>query len=177
MGQPYALQLRDLERHVRETLGGLVAESAWQQTAFGPESHFRNKAKLVVGGTRDEPTFGILDGDQQGVDLRRCGLYEPGLHDALQTLTEQVARIGLVPYDVPRRTGELKHLVVTHAPTGALMVRFVLRSPGSSAASGARCPTCRPRCRRSRSSRSTCSPRTRRCSRARRRSCSPSTRR
>ena len=50
MGQPYALQLRDLERHVRETLGGLVAESAWQQTAFGPESHFRNKAKLVVGG-------------------------------------------------------------------------------------------------------------------------------
>ena len=130
MGQPYALQLRDLERHVRDTLDGLVAESAWQQTAFGPESHFRNKAKLVVGGTRDEPTFGILDGDQQGVDLRRCGLYEPGLHDALQTLTEQVARIGLVPYDVPRRTGELKHLVVTHAPTGALMVRFVLRSPG-----------------------------------------------
>src|SRR5690606_15282689 len=91
---------------------------------------FRNKAKLVVGGTREAPTLGILDRDGHGVDLRHCHLYEPGLGTAVTRLPGLVAALGLVPYEVPRRTGELKHLIVTHSPDDELMVRFVLRSPG-----------------------------------------------
>ncbi|HRW19483.1 MAG TPA: methyltransferase domain-containing protein [Dermatophilaceae bacterium] len=126
----YAAQLTDLDARVRACLAGVIGEEAWEATALGPESGFRNKAKLVVGGERGAPTLGILDGAGRGVDLRRCGLYEPGLAAALDPLAGFVAEAGLTPYDVPARTGELKHLVVTHSPDDELMVRFVLRSPG-----------------------------------------------
>lgn len=130
MGQSYAEQLRDLQATVAATLAGRVAPGTWDEPATGPESHFRNKAKLAVGGTRGAPTFGILDRDGHGIDLRDCGLYEPGLHRAVVRLAEFATALGLTPYDVPRRTGELKHLIVTHSPDGELMIRFVLRSPG-----------------------------------------------
>ncbi|WP_460601277.1 class I SAM-dependent methyltransferase, partial [Flexivirga lutea] len=130
MGVPYTDQLRDLQRSVAETLDGHIHRDAWDPAATGPESHFRNKAKLVVGGTRHRPTFGILDGDLRGADLRDCGLHEPGLHRTIHQLTAFVTELGLTPYDVPRRSGELKHLIVTHSPDGESMIRFVLRSPG-----------------------------------------------
>ena len=129
MGVPYAEQLADLDHHVRAALPTVPAD-LWSLPAFGPETHFRNKAKLVVGGRRGAPTLGILDTAGRGVDLRECGLYEPGLHTALPHLAEFVAHTGLTPYDVPNRTGELKHLLVTHSPDGELMIRFVLRSTG-----------------------------------------------
>ncbi|RNI22768.1 methyltransferase domain-containing protein [Flexivirga caeni] len=130
MGRPYDAQMHDLQHAVATVLAPHVAESCWTAPAYGPESHFRNKAKLVVGGTRTAPTFGILGGDGTGVDLRDCGLYEPGLHDAVHRLARFVIGLGLTPYDVPRRSGELKHLIVTHSPDGEIMVRFVMRSPG-----------------------------------------------
>lgn len=130
MGVPYADQLARLDARVRGALADHADESHWLPIVFGPESQFRNKAKLVVGGSREAPTFGILDGTRRGVDLRSCGLYEPGLHDAILTLCEEITALGLTPYDVPRKSGELKHVVVTHSPAGELMARFVLRSPG-----------------------------------------------
>lgn len=130
MGVPYSEQVSELDRTIRETLRRQVASSAWHPVRFGPESHFRNKAKLAIGGTREAPTFGILDGARRGVDLRQCGLYEPGLAEVLPRLCEAVTELGLTPYDVATRSGEFKHLVVTHASTGELLVRFVLRSPG-----------------------------------------------
>lgn len=130
LGQPYVRQLRDLQAGVATALAGRFPENGWDTPAHGPESHFRNKAKLVVGGTRSAPTFGILGPGGRGVDLRDCYLYEPGLHDAVQRLVGFVTELGLTPYDVPRRTGELKHLIVTHSPDGASMIRFVMRSPG-----------------------------------------------
>ncbi|GGB36341.1 23S rRNA (uracil(747)-C(5))-methyltransferase RlmC [Flexivirga endophytica] len=130
MGQPYDAQLIDLQTTVAATLSDHVAETHWDTTAYGPESHFRNKAKLAVAGTRQAPTFGILDRGGHGVDLRDCGLYEPGLHRAVVRLADFVTELGLTPYDVTRRSGELKHLIVTHSPDGESMIRFVLRSPG-----------------------------------------------
>jgi 23S rRNA (uracil747-C5)-methyltransferase len=130
MGVPYAAQLSDKQHSVRATLADAVPAEAWLEPFTGPESAFRNKAKLVVGGRRGEPTLGILDPTGAGVDLRHCGLYEPGLHEAVLRLPDLVGALGLTPYDVPRRTGELKHVLVTHSPDGELMVRFVLRSPG-----------------------------------------------
>ena len=130
MGIPYAAQLAELDTSVRAMLAGLVPESAWEPVVAGPDSGFRNKAKLAVGGRRGEPTLGILDATGDGVDLRRCGLYEPGLAAALPPLAEFVGEVEFTPYDVARRNGELKGLIVTHSPDGELMIRFVLRSPG-----------------------------------------------
>jgi 23S rRNA (uracil747-C5)-methyltransferase len=127
---PYAEQLADLEAYAHATLADHLGEDAWLPVVRGPESGFRNKAKLVVGGRRGSPTVGILDAEGRGVDLRHCGLYEPGLAEAVPVVADLVAELGLTPYDVPTRNGELKHVIVTHSPDDELMVRFVLRSPG-----------------------------------------------
>jgi 23S rRNA (uracil747-C5)-methyltransferase len=130
MGVPYAVQLADKDAAVRGVLAAHAPDDVWLEPFTGPESAFRNKAKLVVGGARGAPTLGILDAAGAGVDLRHCGLYEPGLHEAVLALADLVGALGLTPYDVPRRTGELKHVLVTHSPDDELMVRFVLRSTG-----------------------------------------------
>ena len=100
----------------------------WLEPFGGPEADYRNKAKMVVGGTLDAPTLGILDAARHGVDLRACGIMTPGLRAAMPALAAFVTTAGLTPYDVPSRRGELKHLLVTESPDGELMVRFVLRS-------------------------------------------------
>ena len=131
MGRAYADQVADKQRHVEQLLAPALAGRApvaWLPPATGPEEGFRNKAKMVVAGTVDAPTLGILGADGRGIDLRHCGLHESGLHDALPVLAEHVVRARLAPYDVGSRRGELKHLLVTRSPDGELMVRWVLRS-------------------------------------------------
>ncbi|NRD26215.1 23S rRNA (uracil(747)-C(5))-methyltransferase RlmC [Frigoribacterium sp. VKM Ac-2836] len=128
LDRPYPVQVAEKEVRVRDLLGERHAPAAWLPTMTGPESGFRNKAKMVVGGTIDEPTLGILDGRGQGVDLRGCGLHTAGIQAVLPTLAAFVTRARLLPYDVPKRRGEAKYVHVTESPTGELMVRFVLRS-------------------------------------------------
>lgn len=125
--RPYDEQLAAKQEHVRALLAG-VADPRWLPPEPSPEEGFRNKAKMVVAGTVDAPTLGILDATGLGVDLRDCGLHEPALREALPVLAEFVSLARLAPYDVPGRRGELKHLLVTAAPSGDLMVRFVTRS-------------------------------------------------
>lgn len=130
MGVPYPRQVADLDAGARELLADQVPHAAWEGPFAGPESAFRNKAKLAVGGTKGAPTFGILDAGLRGVALPECRLYEPPLAAALDGLVPAVSELGLVPFDVRARQGELKHLIVTGSPDGELMARFVLRSPG-----------------------------------------------
>ncbi|NMR20944.1 23S rRNA (uracil(747)-C(5))-methyltransferase RlmC [Cellulomonas fimi] len=127
MGVPHAEQVAGKERHCRELLVAYPGLE-WLPPVAGGGSGYRNKAKMVVGGTAAAPTIGILDADGHGIDLRACGLCSPGLLAAFPTLAEFVTRANLTPYDVPGRTGELKYLLVTESPGGELMLRFVLRS-------------------------------------------------
>ena len=128
MGTPYAAQLADKQQRAAGALARVAPHLTWLDPARSPESGYRNKAKLVVGGRAGHPTLGILDSDGRGVDLRRCGLYEPGLAATFDPLHRLVSDLGLEPYDVPGRRGELKYLIVTHSPAGEQLVRFVLRS-------------------------------------------------
>ncbi|MBC7290459.1 MAG: 23S rRNA (uracil(747)-C(5))-methyltransferase RlmC [Actinotalea sp.] len=124
---PYADQVAGKERHCRALLGD-PPTLTWLPPVLSPESRFRNKAKMVVAGTVERPTLGILDADGHGIDLRECGLHSPAVHAALPALAGLVTRAALTPYDVPARRGELKHVLVTASPDEELMVRFVLRS-------------------------------------------------
>ncbi|MBX9719576.1 MAG: methyltransferase domain-containing protein [Microbacteriaceae bacterium] len=128
MARPYGEQLAEKEALARRLLTPFGADAQWLDPVASTESGFRAKAKMVVGGTVDSPTLGILDGARRGVDLRRCGIIAPGILAAFPALIEAITRAGLEPYDVAARRGELKHLIVTEAPSGALMVRFVVRS-------------------------------------------------
>ena len=124
---PYPRQVGGKVERCRELLAG-HPDLQWLPPVLSPEAGYRNKAKMVVGGTVAEPTLGILDPAGHGVDLRRCGVCAPGVRAALPALAAFITRAGLVPYDVPARRGELKNVIVTEAPDGALMVRFVVRS-------------------------------------------------
>lgn len=127
MGEPYAHQLDGKQRHAEQLLTPF-AVTEWLDPVASPEGSYRNKAKMVVGGTADAPTIGILDADGHGVDLQACGICSPGHRAAFPVLARFISLARLTPYDVTRRSGELKHLIVTESPDGELMVRFVLRS-------------------------------------------------
>lgn len=127
MGRDHAEQVAGKVAHCRQLLADYPGID-WQEPFAGAEAGFRNKAKMVVSGTTRRPKIGILDADGHGVDLRRCGLITPGIAEALRVLSNLIRAARLTPYDVPARAGELKYLLVTEAPSGELMVRFVLRS-------------------------------------------------
>ncbi|MFB9643573.1 23S rRNA (uracil(747)-C(5))-methyltransferase RlmC [Agromyces lapidis] len=127
MGRPYARQLADKQAHAEQLLAPFDVP-VWETPVASREDGYRNKAKMVVGGSVDAPTIGILDADGHGVDLEACGICSPGHRAAFPVLARFITRARLTPYDVRRRTGELKHLIVTESPDGELMIRFVLRS-------------------------------------------------
>ncbi|MDT9594137.1 23S rRNA (uracil(747)-C(5))-methyltransferase RlmC [Nocardioides zeae] len=127
LDRAYVDQLAAKDAHARSLLSRW-ADVEWLAPAASRREGFRNKAKMVVAGTADAPTLGILDPRGRGVDLRDCPLHEPAIVAALPALAEFVGRSRLEPYDVATRRGELKHLLVTAAPSGELMARLVLRS-------------------------------------------------
>lgn len=127
MGEPYERQLETKSAWIRGVLSAHHS-IAWDPPVSSAESGFRNKAKLVVSGTTDAPTLGILDPAGRGVDLSYCGLYLPGISAVIPYLAAFVTSAGLTPYDVPSRSGELKHLLLTETPDGEFLLRFVLRS-------------------------------------------------
>jgi 23S rRNA (uracil747-C5)-methyltransferase len=125
MGMPRVRQLSGKETAARAAVG---PDARWLPTFAGREDSFRNKAKMVVGGTLEAPTLGILDAESRGVDLADCGITSVGLRAAFPAIRAFITQAGLTPYDVAARRGELKHVLITEAPDGALMARFVLRS-------------------------------------------------
>ncbi len=129
--RPYAEQLADKARRAERLVAGAVGGSRapqWLPPVASPEAGYRNKAKMVVGGTAARPVVGILDEHGRAVDLRDCPLHTPGLRAALSTLADFVTVADLEPYDLGSRRGELKYLLVTASPDDELMVRFVCRS-------------------------------------------------
>lgn len=110
----------------------LLAEHAvaeWCAPVSGPESAFRNKAKMVVSGSVEKPLLGMLHRDGTPEDLCDCPLYPASFAPVFAALKPFIARAGLTPYNVARKRGELKYLLLTESRfDGGMMLRFVLRS-------------------------------------------------
>ncbi len=113
-------------------LRALLAElpvGEWCAPVSGPEQAFRNKAKMVVSGSVEKPLLGMLHRDGTPVDLTECPLYPASFYAVFAALKPFIARAGLTPYNVARKRGELKYLLLTESTLdGGLMLRFVLRS-------------------------------------------------
>jgi 23S rRNA (uracil747-C5)-methyltransferase len=89
---------------------------------------FRNKAKMVVSGSVKNPCLGILDPQGRGIDLSDCPLYFPLTTRLMASLPTFIREQGLVPYDIFKRTGNLKHIIIHEShETGELMLRFVAK--------------------------------------------------
>ncbi|MBO9589491.1 23S rRNA (uracil(747)-C(5))-methyltransferase RlmC [Devosia sp.] len=127
MGTPYDAQLHAKLTHA-QTLLAAWPEVIWLPPMASRPEAFRNKAKMVVGGTSDAPTLGILHATQHGVDLTGCGILTSGLRAAFEPIKTFISRARITPYDVPTRRGELKYVLLTESADGELMLRFVLRS-------------------------------------------------
>jgi 23S rRNA (uracil747-C5)-methyltransferase len=128
---PYAVQLVAKDAHARAALAA-HRDALWDAPVASPEAGFRNKAKMVVAGSIEAPTLGILDPGGKGVDLAACPLYPPALALAFAPVAAFITRARIAPYDVGARRGELKYVLLTLAAhSGELMLRFVLRSQES----------------------------------------------
>jgi 23S rRNA (uracil747-C5)-methyltransferase len=126
----YDVQLAGKQARARELIDGFGTID-WRAPAASDTAGFRTKAKLVVGGSAEAPTLGILDPEQHGVDLQGCPIVAPAIREALPVFARFITTARLVPYDIPARRGELKYLIVTANARGELMLRFVLRSTES----------------------------------------------
>lgn len=101
----------------------------WRVPVGSAPFSFRNKAKMVVSGTAQAPVLGLMGADGQGVDLTDCPLYPSRLQALFEPVVALIRQAGLVPYDIARRQGELKYVLLTQdASSGQAMLRLVLRS-------------------------------------------------
>ncbi|EOI5722275.1 23S rRNA (uracil(747)-C(5))-methyltransferase RlmC [Cronobacter dublinensis] len=126
--QPLDTQLADKMTDLRALLAELPVGD-WCAPVSGPKQAFRNKAKMVVSGSVEKPLLGMLHRDGTPVDLTECPLYPASFYAVFAALKPFIARAGLTPYNVARKRGELKYLLLTESTLdGGLMLRFVLRS-------------------------------------------------
>lgn len=124
---PYSQQLASKQEKAQQLLAPWPSVS-WHPPVASAQEDFRNKAKLVVTGSSQQPKLGILGPKFEGQDLRDCPLYTPKIRQAIPVLEELIRRAKLTPYSVAQKKGELKNILVTSSDRGQLMVRFVLRS-------------------------------------------------
>ncbi|EOC1311775.1 23S rRNA (uracil(747)-C(5))-methyltransferase RlmC [Cronobacter turicensis] len=126
--QPLDTQLAAKMTDLRTLLADLPV-GEWGAPVSGPEQAFRNKAKMVVSGSVEKPLLGMLHRDGTPVDLTECPLYPASFYAVFAALKPFIARAGLTPYNVARKRGELKYLLLTQSTLdGGLLLRFVLRS-------------------------------------------------
>jgi 23S rRNA (uracil747-C5)-methyltransferase len=128
LDKPYSYQLADKQQNLGQLLNGLPVRE-WCEPVTSAESAFRNKAKMVVSGSVERPLLGMLHRDGTPVDLCDCPLYPASFSAVFTRLKSFIARAGLAPYNVARKRGELKFLLLSESQkTGDMMLRFVLRS-------------------------------------------------
>ncbi|QKN82585.1 23S rRNA (uracil(747)-C(5))-methyltransferase RlmC [Scandinavium goeteborgense] len=126
--QPVSQQLAAKMADLQQLLSSSTVEE-WCAPVSGPETGFRNKAKMVVSGSVEKPLLGMLHRDGTPEDLCDCPLYPASFAPVFTALKPFIARAGLTPYNVARKRGELKYLLLTESQLdGGMMLRFVLRS-------------------------------------------------
>lgn len=130
---PYTKQLDEKKAHLVQQLNGLEqSQLEWLPPYTSAQQGFRNKAKMVVSGSVERPILGILtdsNDPQSAVDLSNCLLYPAHFAEIFAQLKTFIGRAGLVPYNIAKRKGELKYILLTESQSnGTLMLRFVLRS-------------------------------------------------
>ncbi|MBK4768277.1 MULTISPECIES: 23S rRNA (uracil(747)-C(5))-methyltransferase RlmC [unclassified Pantoea] len=125
--KPYPQQLSDKQTQLTQLLDGMPVAD-WRPPFTSAQQGFRNKAKMVVSGSVEKPLFGMVARDGEPVDLCACPLYPASFVAVFDVLKPFIARAGLTPYNVARKRGELKFLLLTESTQGGMMLRFVLRS-------------------------------------------------
>lgn len=101
--------------------------AGWLEPVASAISGFRNKAKFVVSGSRGKLVLGIV-GEQGAVDLTMCPIQDTRVNAAAVQVRDWLNTLPLAGYDLAARRGDLKFVHISVARTGALLVRFVVRT-------------------------------------------------
>ena len=126
MELPYEAQLAQKGENLHTLLDPFSPQS-YLPSIESPPLGFRNKAKMVAIPTPQ----GIILGLSSGVRLTHCPLYDERMHKALETIQSWLNTLGIKAYEVEKKKGELKYVLLTQSRyDGSMMVRFVLRSHG-----------------------------------------------
>ncbi len=124
----YAEQCKQKQQLVESSLSSNES-ICWLPIVTSRIQGFRNKAKMVVSGHWQSPILGIMDRQYQAYDLVNCRLYPNELKATFEPIRHWIQQTKLMPYDVVKRQGELKYVIVSiDEHTKALMCRLVLRS-------------------------------------------------
>ncbi|WP_312046441.1 23S rRNA (uracil(747)-C(5))-methyltransferase RlmC [Erwinia sp.] len=128
LDRPYPQQLDRKQSQLQQLLSAQTV-GEWLPPVTSAQQGFRNKAKMVVSGSVERPLLGIVHPDGTPIDLCDCPLYPDSFAAVFAQLKPFIARAGLTPYNVARKRGELKFILLTESrQSGELMLRFVLRS-------------------------------------------------
>ena len=97
-------------------------------------TQFRNKAKLVVTGTLENPIIGLGGSEDldQGREILNCSLHHPFINSVLHFMPEFIGLTCLTPYQIKEKKGELKGIIIYYSEDSReSYLRFVLRSKES----------------------------------------------
>lgn len=121
----YTVQLEQKQTTLKTQLSVFSPQKIFDPIASA-EYGFRNKAKMAVLGTVEKPIFGIMV-NQEAIDLCDCPLYSSEMKYVLNQLKKLIKKIQLVPYNIRKKRGEIKFVILTEAQN-QFMLRLVLRS-------------------------------------------------
>jgi 23S rRNA (uracil747-C5)-methyltransferase len=102
---------------------------------------FRDKAKMVVLGSADNPKLGIINHLGQNISLCNCPHYPNKMKKLLGELELWLRQLAIAPYEVKNRQGELKFLLLNRNSDNQYMLRLVLRSKAAIATIDAALPS------------------------------------
>lgn len=135
LAKDYAQQCLDKSDDLKRLVSPFLLQNgktALLPPVISPIKAFRNKAKMVVSGSVERPILGILsdpNDPQSAVDLTDCPLYPSAFQRLFPILKQFIGRAGLVPYNVAKKRGELKYILLTESRYNqSIMLRFVLKS-------------------------------------------------
>ncbi len=130
MERPYPEQLSAKASKVLQDLA-FMGPLKLEPTVSSPLQGFRNRAKMAVTGSVEEPKIG-LHGEQDldaGRELLSCPIHHPRLNEVIEALPGFLASFRIEPYRIRERRGELKGIIAFYSPQSHEMyLRFVLRS-------------------------------------------------
>jgi 23S rRNA (uracil747-C5)-methyltransferase len=122
----YEDQIRRKENKVLSSLN-FIPQIKLLPTIRSQVTHFRNKAKMIVSGTAQNPIIGL---DQN--EILSCPIHHEKINEALIFLKEFITLADLAPYNVKEKKGELKGLILYFSPLSQMgYLRFILRSKES----------------------------------------------
>lgn len=122
----YAEQLSEKGAHLHKALEAFSV-GEWLKPTSSQLKGFRNKAKMVATNGNDGVVLGLSD----EVSLIGCPLYDISMQTVLEHTQNWLRGLGIRAYDVQKKKGELKYVLLTRSShDGTMMLRFVLRSHG-----------------------------------------------